>query len=226
MEKQKYDKYIQKIVHRQKQKDGSWKEVEVPYMRVDGRVAEFNDWVEEKGYRYIATPEIKQIGEEMVYMIKIQVFDQSMKIVKETVGMAKIGFGGQFVDATNPIENAETSAWGRALGFMNFGLLGGGIASAEEIERVTMEQNRLKKTITEKKNGASEYLTDEEWEEVKKLFWHEQSRLGDKIYWETIMKEGIKELNDLRKEKKEKIRKIYLKIKSLKKDEDIKTGNE
>lgn len=37
------------------------------------------------------------------------------------------------VDFSNPLENAETSAIGRALGFLAYGLLGSGIASAEEV---------------------------------------------------------------------------------------------
>ena len=37
------------------------------------------------------------------------------------------------MDESNPLENAETSAVGRALGFLGYGLYGTGIASAEEV---------------------------------------------------------------------------------------------
>lgn len=42
-------------------------------------------------------------------------------------------YGKSPIDKSNPYENAETSAWGRLLGFWGYGLLGGGIASAEEV---------------------------------------------------------------------------------------------
>jgi hypothetical protein len=38
------------------------------------------------------------------------------------------------VNASNPLENGETSAVGRVLGFMGYGLVGSGIASAEEVQ--------------------------------------------------------------------------------------------
>jgi hypothetical protein len=37
------------------------------------------------------------------------------------------------VDESNPLENAETSAVGRALGFLGYGVYGTGIASADEV---------------------------------------------------------------------------------------------
>lgn len=43
-------------------------------------------------------------------------------------------------DSTNPLSCAETSAVGRALGFLGFNLFGGGIASAEEVERALDKQ--------------------------------------------------------------------------------------
>lgn len=59
-------------------------------------------------------------------------------------GTASVNIGGRGVDATNPIENAETSALGRALGLAGFGSLES-VASAEEvISAVSRKDNGYK----------------------------------------------------------------------------------
>jgi hypothetical protein len=69
-------------------------------------------------------------------MLVVQVVLES-EIYGRAVGTATadISAGARAVDATNPVENAETSAVGRALGFYGYGTLQGqsGIASAEEV---------------------------------------------------------------------------------------------
>lgn len=56
-------------------------------------------------------------------------------------GTASVNIGGRGADATNPVENAETSALGRALGLAGFGSLES-VASAEEvISAVSREQS-------------------------------------------------------------------------------------
>jgi hypothetical protein len=51
---------------------------------------------------------------------------------KHFTGTSSINFGGKGADQTNPVENAETSALGRALGMAGFGSIES-LASAEEV---------------------------------------------------------------------------------------------
>jgi hypothetical protein len=51
----------------------------------------------------------------------------------EATGTARLFIGGAGANRDNPVENAETSAIGRALGFLGYGCFGTGIASADEM---------------------------------------------------------------------------------------------
>ncbi len=51
----------------------------------------------------------------------------------EATGTARLFIGGGGANRDNPVENAETSAIGRALGFLGYGCFGTGIASADEM---------------------------------------------------------------------------------------------
>lgn len=50
-----------------------------------------------------------------------------------------------YINKTSYIENCETSAVGRALGFLGLGIEGGGICSAEELANALNNQNKQKK---------------------------------------------------------------------------------
>ncbi len=52
MEKKDYSKFIQKLTHKQRQEDGSYKTVTSEYMMVDGRVKEFTDLHKEQGKKF------------------------------------------------------------------------------------------------------------------------------------------------------------------------------
>lgn len=103
--------------------------IQQPYIRVDGRVTMMEQ--EHQG-----TGETYSIHTEFVEAVPgTHVCRATVKCMRGTAtGHAQIGTGDDNpVDRTNPLENAETSALGRALGFLGYGLLGTGIASAEEV---------------------------------------------------------------------------------------------
>lgn len=110
-------------------KDPIYASITLPYMKVDGRIKE-------------AQIEHKIAGEKLSIRTEFLTLENNVILCQatvtstmhgETVGTAQVNFGGVGVDANSPTENAETSAWGRALGAMGYGLLGTGMASADEI---------------------------------------------------------------------------------------------
>jgi len=109
------------------------------YITVDCRLAMARVEHREAGKKLEITtseirPDIDRKGD--LPMLVVQVVLES-EIYGRAVGTATadISAGARAVDATNPVENAETSAVGRALGFYGYGTLQGqsGIASAEEV---------------------------------------------------------------------------------------------
>jgi hypothetical protein len=114
-----------------------------PYMGVDGRVK-------------MATDDHRAMGESLVIQTAFEVEPLSNQLLCRAVvtstmlgsatAHARVFLGGDGVDATNPLENAETSAVGRALGFLGYGLYGTGMASAEEVLRARAAQDSLHAT--------------------------------------------------------------------------------
>ena len=109
-----------------------------PYMTVDGRVKEVKDSLKDDQSfsirTYFNTDESDQSLEDNIIVPArscLAVFTDPYGGIH--FGTASIGTSG-VVDKTNPYENAETSAVGRALGLAGYGLIpGAGIASAEEV---------------------------------------------------------------------------------------------
>lgn len=61
-------------------------------------------------------------------------------------GYAQEVKGKGMVNTTSYIENCETSAVGRALGFLGLGINGGGICSAEELANAVVAQRQMKES--------------------------------------------------------------------------------
>jgi hypothetical protein len=115
--------------------------VREPYMGVDGRIK-------------MAMDDHRAAGASLVIQTAFETEPQSGQLLCRAVvtsallgsatGHARVFLNGSGVDATNPLENAETSAVGRALGFLGYGLYGTGIASAEEVLRAVAAQETLR----------------------------------------------------------------------------------
>jgi hypothetical protein len=114
-----------------------------PYMGVDGRVK-------------MAMDDHRAVGASIVIQTAFEVEPHSGQLLCQAVvtsallgsatAHARVFLGGDGVDATNPLENAETSAVGRALGFLGYGLYGTGIASAEEVVRAVAARDACRTT--------------------------------------------------------------------------------
>lgn len=145
-------------------KDGAlYTTIRVPYMSVDGRVQWARDEHRKAGKKLIFHPPVidKNAG-----LVSVTI---ESEILGTATGTSKIG-NGTGVDRTNPIENAETSAIGRALGFLGYGLIGTGIASAEEVLNAITEQKteqRPQSPQPQQRQNSQQRQQDEKRDEKK-----------------------------------------------------------
>ena len=156
-------------------REGVYMPIKTPYMAVDGRVAMMVARQNGQPYSLIVEPE--QINDEWFMRATFEGLAANGTPCK-TVGRAKIGFGGKSVDSTNPVENAETSAIGRALAFAGYGLIGTGIASAEEVSTAIAEATQMeqaKQPVRKNSEKTEEIATEAQrrkiWAQMKELGW-------------------------------------------------------
>ncbi len=113
-----------------------------PYMTIDGRVAQAvedarkaNGTIEIETWCNVSTEPITILDGR--YVVPNEYALARVRTPHgEASGTARIFIGGEGPNEDTPVEVAETSAVGRALGFLGYGLIpGSGIASAEEMQR-------------------------------------------------------------------------------------------
>lgn len=98
-----------------------------PYITVDGRVQMARDEHKALGKRLdILAPQILTFKDKTVMTVEVV-----SEIYGSSTGMIELGTGGG-VDKINPFANAQTSAIGRALGFLGYGLVGTGTIEQAE----------------------------------------------------------------------------------------------
>ena len=104
--------------------------------------------------------------ENGIVMMKTEVgyYDGDRRVVLGT-GMAYEKEANGYVNKTSYIENCETSAVGRALGFLALGIDGGGICSAEELVNAVNNQKQPEKE--EKKTATIVPLKQDELPDLR-----------------------------------------------------------
>lgn len=120
---------------------GTYVTISLPYMSVNGRV----QWARDEHRKmekklHFHAPIISDSGHFLTVRVESEIYGTA-------TGSAIIPVAGSGAEKTNPIEVAETSAIGRALGFLGYGLIGTGIASAEEIQ-VALNIQRSEKQLS------------------------------------------------------------------------------
>lgn len=106
---------------------GTYVSIEKPYMTVDGRLRMARDEHAKDNKKLdILSPVFVPFNERIIVSVTVE-----SEIHGTTTGTIEVGQGGG-VDYSNPFANAQTSAIGRALGFMGYGLLGTGIIESDE----------------------------------------------------------------------------------------------
>lgn len=90
---------------------------------------------------FISTEILSHDGQIVTMKAKAGYYLEGREIILGT-GFAQEEKGKGLVNGTSYIENCETSAVGRALGFLGFGLNGGGICSAEELVNAITAQRQ------------------------------------------------------------------------------------
>jgi hypothetical protein len=107
--------------------------IHLPYMSVDGLVKIARDQHEAAGKKLDVHTSFVLEPTTQLPVCRATVVSEIHGTVEAT---ARIFLNGEGANETNPLETAETSAVGRALGMLGVGRFGTGIASADEVLRV------------------------------------------------------------------------------------------
>ena len=141
--------------------NGKWEKTEVAYMSVDGKVAMANEDHRRQEKKLNFEDPVVLVHDEQNLTLLVAI---NSEIYGRRHGIATSRkIGGSPYEVAHPWEIAETSAIGRALSAMGYGVLpGSGMASAEDIKRarevVANEANKQKATQLQSTRPRREYV--------------------------------------------------------------------
>ncbi len=154
--------YIVVLPQRKRAGNGSdeWTTVEAPYMMVDGKLAMANEDHRRQGKKLdFASPQVLvDTDEQLTLLVTV-----TSEIYGTRHGIATSRrVNGTEIEREFSWEVAETSAMGRALSAMGYGLFpGSGLSSAEDMQRATGQQGQPqreaaaeRRTVSENGNGT------------------------------------------------------------------------
>ena len=157
------------FIRQNKRVSGTWSKpvyasIRLPYMGVDGRVKMAQDHHREQNATLVIQTqfETEPVSDQLVCKAVV-----TSGMLGTATGHARVFLNGSGVNATNPLENAETSAVGRALGFLGYGLYGTGMASAEEVTLAVAERDRQRSETTETSSELSDDAPETEPDEIE-----------------------------------------------------------
>lgn len=122
------------------------------YVLVSDRVLYFN---ENYPNGSISTELISNATDDMV-VVKATVLPDYTTPQRIFTGYSQATWGDGYINKTSALENCETSAVGRALGFMGIGVIDS-IASVDEINKATQQPPKKTGMATE---GQRKFITD------------------------------------------------------------------
>ncbi len=130
------------LLDKQQKVNGEWITIQQPYMTVDGRIAMACRDHTNQGKRLdFLEPQIVE-NSELRLTLRVTV-ESEIYGRRHGIASSRLGGAGSPFERGHPWEVAETSAVGRALGAMGYGLLpGAGLVSAEEAMLVTHDEGR------------------------------------------------------------------------------------
>ena len=130
-----------------------------PYVLVPERVKAFRKLFPEG---FIVTDILSLENGVVTMKSEVGYYEGDRRVVLGT-GMAYEKEANGYVNKTSYIENCETSAVGRALGFLALGIDGGGICSAEElVNAINNQKSQPKSVIVPMKSEETKPITLDE----------------------------------------------------------------